>query len=1030
MKIIPIAALLFALLATASHAQDGLLGYWRFDEGSGDVATDSSDNGNNGTIIAPEEAWVTDPDRGSVYQSGNGSFVELGEEVLPVLALDQDFTWSFWVKPGETDNNNIVLGNRWGPDGSDFAPREFIKFTPRKFEWHYDGGAEDIPSDNTMFVVDEWSHNLVVKRGTALTYYRDNEVVGESEVTDAPVNPQPLYLGGQNGAENFSGQFDEVAIWDRALSIDEVATVFQRGQSGDSLSGAALELDFNDKAQFDELEVVSNEAATTEWRSTGGVDDSGYISLTDPENGARAAIIFPSIDRPISGFDFSVDARIGGGTDDPADGFSINIVRPDDPLLNEEVNGGRGEGYASSPTGEGNLPEEGSQTGLGIGFDAWFSGGSDTIGFSVRVDNEILAEIPAETKNGEPDDVTSLQTGPQNFDGDDPLASLTWQRFTASLDPTTNVLSITWKGKEVFNEKIQYFPSPGTVVFGARTGGANQAHHFDNLTLETKTAIKPVIVRKVIDRNGLTIRYQNFPESSLDPDTVKLAVDGEDVSSSTTRTTTEEDDKLFLTLSYSPPEPWAFSSSHDWTVEGTDNNGNTISNVVEGDVIKPPSMGGDPLPGPAGGEGVAGGRWIWGTGTQIGSLAAAVDTIRGAAEAGFEGQVLDLEHEVVNHGAGAGLFTEDIPYPEDAEGDENWTGEDFIQFVRGTIRIPTTGDYTFAVHSDDGFGLRIWGAEFTSESGAGNIDSLAANSLIHINNTGDSNSRGHIANMQAGDYELEFFWWERGGGDYGELYYAPGIHDNDEDTDQWELVGQGDVQWVGEPLPVPNITSVSVAADVAVAFTTPDAEANHVLQQSLDLIQWSDLIGAKLSNEGEVFSFNIARPAGPTSYFRVGILPPPPLFYDGFEGGLQEGWEAAEPWATGTTSTGPGAAFAGDNVYATNLEGAFPDLVQASLKSPVVDLTGVTRPKLTFQYYIDATEGSEGVQLKYLNADGSELFVEEDIFWGQSDGWQQYRKTIPSAAQDQPIRIEFLLLSDDSGPNGDGFYLDDFTIDD
>ena len=55
MKIIPIAALLFALLATASHAQDGLLGYWRFDEGSGDVATDSSDNGNNGIIIAPEE---------------------------------------------------------------------------------------------------------------------------------------------------------------------------------------------------------------------------------------------------------------------------------------------------------------------------------------------------------------------------------------------------------------------------------------------------------------------------------------------------------------------------------------------------------------------------------------------------------------------------------------------------------------------------------------------------------------------------------------------------------------------------------------------------------------------------------------------------------------------------------------------------------------------------------------------------------------------------------------------------------------
>ena len=32
--------------------------------------------------------------------------------------------------------------------------------------------------------------------------------------------------------------------------------------------------------------------------------------------------------------------------------------------------------------------------------------------------------------------------------------------------------------------------------------------------------------------------------------------------------------------------------------------------------------------------------------------------------------------------------------------------------------------------------------------------------------------------------------------------------------------------------------------------------------------------------------------------------------------------------------------------------------------------------------------------------------------------------------RDQPIQIEFLLLTDGDGPNGDGFYLDDFTVDD
>ncbi|MFT4640049.1 MAG: hypothetical protein ACI8T1_003374 [Verrucomicrobiales bacterium] len=73
-----------------------------------------------------------------------------------------------------------------------------------------------------MFVVGEWAHNLVVKTGTTLTYYRDGTEIATSEITAAPANAQPLYLGGQNGAEIFSGKFDEVAVFDRAISTDEV----------------------------------------------------------------------------------------------------------------------------------------------------------------------------------------------------------------------------------------------------------------------------------------------------------------------------------------------------------------------------------------------------------------------------------------------------------------------------------------------------------------------------------------------------------------------------------------------------------------------------------------------------------------------------------------------------------------------------------------------------------------------------------------------------------------------------------------
>ncbi|MEM7385800.1 MAG: LamG-like jellyroll fold domain-containing protein, partial [Verrucomicrobiota bacterium] len=216
---------------------EGLLGYWRFNEGSGAQATDSSGNGNHGTIVAPDGVWENDPTLGSVYRSNEESYIDFGT-IMPVLTLDNDFTWSFWVNADETDNNDIVFGNRWGPDGADFAPREFIKFTPRVFEWHVDGGGQNIMGDAQLLPVGEWVHNLVTKSGTTLTYYRNGAEIASGEITAAPANAQPFYIGGQNGQEAFSGAFEEAALFGRALSAEEATDVYNRGLNGQALGGA------------------------------------------------------------------------------------------------------------------------------------------------------------------------------------------------------------------------------------------------------------------------------------------------------------------------------------------------------------------------------------------------------------------------------------------------------------------------------------------------------------------------------------------------------------------------------------------------------------------------------------------------------------------------------------------------------------------------------------------------------------------------------------------------------------------------
>ncbi len=252
----------------------------------------------------------------------------------------------------------------------------------------------------------------------------------------------------------------------------------------------------------------------SEWRQTGGVENSGFLSVTDAINGQSGAIVFPDLadGEALTSFRISADLRVGDGSDRPADGFSFNLVTPDDPLLEGNLI------YSGIGT-EGSLPEEGSTTGLGIGFDEWQSGPTDPnagsedlplpgdpaalevggdqtcpntrddfgeivndcVGLSIRVDGELIGQAGFPTLNGDLFDNTSLQTGPQ---GEELGFARLVIELVAQEDGTSN-LFVSYKDRTVFDQAIEYTPSPGQFVFGGRTGGANSNHHIDNISLVT-----------------------------------------------------------------------------------------------------------------------------------------------------------------------------------------------------------------------------------------------------------------------------------------------------------------------------------------------------------------------------------------------------------------------------------------------------------------------------------------------------------------------------------------------------------------
>jgi hypothetical protein len=226
-----------ALTDTTIAQPANLYARWPLNEGEGEIVFDISGNNLHGVIqnadngLGPDgSVWVEDPVRGTVISfngTAEGAYVRAGE--IPQMTLTNDFTWSFWAKHSEenTADNDIILGNRMDENAVDFVPRQFIKFTPTKFEWHMNGNGndnleyDDIPADI-------WFHHAVVKAGDQLTYYRNGVESGSGTFTQPLDVPQPLFFGGDNegaAGENWSGLMSEVQLYTRALTADEVLQV-------------------------------------------------------------------------------------------------------------------------------------------------------------------------------------------------------------------------------------------------------------------------------------------------------------------------------------------------------------------------------------------------------------------------------------------------------------------------------------------------------------------------------------------------------------------------------------------------------------------------------------------------------------------------------------------------------------------------------------------------------------------------------------------------------------------------------------
>jgi len=203
----------------------GLIGYWRFDEGSGTTVFDKSINSNDGTLILGpvfDSPLVGKTMGGALRFDGVNQNVRVATP--PELEIVGDLTLEAWIKPSSNytwGNGGIITGGI----GTDMQYSMVYRPASQtvSFLWN-DGTYKNVDSPANSFPWNELNHAAIVRDGTALRIYKNGMLIHTGTVT-APTSATTTWLdiGHQSGPEQyFAGIIDEARVWNTVRTEQEI----------------------------------------------------------------------------------------------------------------------------------------------------------------------------------------------------------------------------------------------------------------------------------------------------------------------------------------------------------------------------------------------------------------------------------------------------------------------------------------------------------------------------------------------------------------------------------------------------------------------------------------------------------------------------------------------------------------------------------------------------------------------------------------------------------------------------------------
>ncbi|GEM_PF-3174863 len=204
-----------------------LVGYWKFEEFSGETAYDSSGMGHHGTLLNGPGRVTSLPPLGQALQlDGYDDYVTIPRDAG--LDISGAFTATAWVFPESFPYSASIL-MRWY-DGTELdrgLALQIMGGTQVRFGVISGTYLFDIPYG---FVLNTWYHVAGIWNGTVARVYVNGDLIAERPAEGTftnqdvdlaiGVDPNPL-------AHVFDGKIDEVKLYNSALSAEEIRAEFR-----------------------------------------------------------------------------------------------------------------------------------------------------------------------------------------------------------------------------------------------------------------------------------------------------------------------------------------------------------------------------------------------------------------------------------------------------------------------------------------------------------------------------------------------------------------------------------------------------------------------------------------------------------------------------------------------------------------------------------------------------------------------------------------------------------------------------------